>query len=163
MAKACFKWLFQNQAHALKICYAKFNIVHFFIIWQKWTEGKMKKKIYFLSVLSTVNTVFLMQYICKEKKKQSQLLFSILNNYNIYKLFRITNTQTHTHTHRHTQVHIFFLISGFILSAGRGNESFQSPWSEKGNPFSFLTPTFLEPWPVFFLPFPHAELIARLV
>lgn len=111
MAKACFKWLFQNQAHALKIRYAKFNIVHFFIIWQKWTEGKMKKKIYFLSVLSTVNTVFLMQYICKEKKKkQLQLLFSILNNYNIYKLFRITNTQTHTLTDTRKYIYSFLSL-----------------------------------------------------
>lgn len=115
VAKACFKWLFQNQAHALKICYAKFNIVHFFIIWQKWTEGKMKKKIYFLSVLSTVNTVFLMQYICKEKKKkQSQLLFSILNNYNIYKLFRITNTQTHTHSQTHASTYILSYLWFYI-------------------------------------------------
>lgn len=90
----------------------------------------MKKKFYFLSVLSTVNTVILMQYICKERKKQSQLLFSILNNYSIYKLFRITNTQTHTHSQTHASTYILSDL-GFILSAGGGNESCQSPWSER--------------------------------
>lgn len=75
------------------------------------------------------------------KKKQSQLLVSILNNYSIYKLFRITNTQTHAHTRSQTHRSTYLW---FILNAGRGNEYFQSPWSEKGNPFSFLPPTFLE-------------------
>lgn len=34
-----------------------------------------EKQIYFLSVLSIVNTVFLMQYICKEKKTILAFIF----------------------------------------------------------------------------------------
>lgn len=118
-----------------------------------------ENKIYFLSVISTANTVFLMQYICKEKK-QSQLLYSILNNYNIYKLFRITNTQTHTPGDTRRYIYSFSGLHWMLVEAMK---TFQSPWSEKGNPFSFLTPTLLGPFVIFFLPFPHAELIARLV
>lgn len=91
----------------------------------------MKKKFYFLSVLSTVNTVLLMQCICKEKK-QSQLLFSILNNYSIYKLFRITNTQTHTLT---DTLKYRYPYLWFIPNAGRGNESSQSRDQERETHF----------------------------
>lgn len=54
----------------------------------------------------------------QRKKKQSQLLFSILNNYSIYKLEN--NKHSDTHTHRHTRVHT--PLSLFILNAGRGSE-----------------------------------------
>lgn len=99
-----------------------------------------EKKIYFLSVLSTVNTVSLMQYICKEKTisafsfhfKQLQYLQAVQNN-------KHSDTRTHTRSQTHRSTYLWF-----ILNAGRGNEYFQSPWSEKGNPFSFLPPTFLE-------------------
>lgn len=59
-----------------------------------------------------------------QRKKQSQLLFSILNNYNIYKLFRITNTQTHTHSRTHASTYI--LTSGLYWMLVKAMNAFRA-------------------------------------
>lgn len=103
------KW-FQNQVHVLK--YAMQSLIWYtwiFLNLTKMDRRQNEKKIYFLSVfIHRQYCIFDAIYL--QRKKQSQLLFSILNNYNIYKLFRITNIQTHTHTHGPTRVHIFLSL-----------------------------------------------------
>ena len=77
------------------------------------------------------------------KKKQSQLLVSILNIYSIYKLFRITNTQTRTHTHTLTDTREYiYSYLWFILNAGRGKWILSEPMIRKGKPI-LLPPTYL--------------------
>jgi hypothetical protein len=56
------------------------------------------KNIYFLCFIHGQYSIFDAIYL---PKKIPQLLFSILNNYNIYKLSRV---HSDTHTHRHAQV-----------------------------------------------------------
>lgn len=61
--------IFQKHVHVFK--YAMKSLIWYILIFLNLTKmdrRQNEKKIYFLSVLSTVNTVFLMQYICKKKK-----------------------------------------------------------------------------------------------
>lgn len=122
-AKACLK-LFQNQVWT---CHTELNIVYsnFSQFDKKWTESKMKK-IYFLSVLSTVNTVFLMQYICQKNSafifhfKQLQYLQAVQNN-------------TQTHTHSQTHISTYVLISGLYWMLVKAM-NFPEPMIRKGKP-----------------------------
>lgn len=58
-----------------------------------------EKRFFISQCFSTVNTVLLLQHVAKKLSA-----FSILNSYNIYRLFPITHADTYTLTD--TQVHI---------------------------------------------------------
>lgn len=67
--------------------------------------------------------IFFLINICQ---KTSQLLFSILNNYSIYKLFTITLTRTLIDTRMDTYPYLWC-----ILNAGKGND-LSEPTRRKG-------------------------------
>lgn len=111
----------------------------------------MKKNL-FPVFLSMVNTVF---FLINIFQKISQLLFSILNNYSIYKLFTVIHTLMDTR--KDTYPYLWC-----ILNAGKDNDLSEST-IRKGKPLSFHRPTHPQPFLTPLLPFPHAELAARLV
>lgn len=122
--------------YILRLSHEVLNMMYF-SFWHKWTEGKKWKQNLFLQCY--IHCQYCTFWCNIFAKKQSRLLFSILNNYNIYKLFRITNTQN-TYSQRHAWVHVFFLW--FILNAGKGDENFSEPMIRKGKPI-FLPHTYL--------------------
>lgn len=103
----------------------------------------MEKK-FISSVFYPLSILYFWCNIFAKKKIQSQLLFSILNNCNIYKLFRITNTHTHTLTHTHTWVHF---SSRVMLDAGRGNEPSEPAIRQNRPCLPRVTPSCLPPLP----------------
>lgn len=113
--------IFQKHVHVFK--YAMQSLIWYILIFLNLTKRDRrqneKKNLFPQCFVHCQYCIFDAIYL----EKKSQLLFSILNNYNIYKLFRITNSQTHTHTHRHTQVHIFLSLV------------YTECWLEAMNPF----------------------------
>lgn len=103
-------------------CGALVDVLQFFLIWQKWTEGKMKKNLFPQCFIHCQYCTFDAIYL--QRKKQSQLLFSIFDNYSIYKLFRVTNIQTHTHSQTHTSTCI--LISGLYWMLVKAMNTFRA-------------------------------------
>lgn len=102
------------------LCRALYDVLYFFLtkMDRRQNEKKFISSVFYpLSILYFWCDIF-------AKKKQSQLLFSILNNYNIYKLFRITNTQTHTHSQTHASTYI--LISGLYWMLVKAMNTFRA-------------------------------------
>lgn len=101
------------------------------LIWYTWIflnltkmDRRQNEKKFISTVFYPLSILYFWCNIFAKKKKQSQLLFSILNNYNIYKLFRITNTQTHTHSQTHASTCI--LISGLYWMLVKAMNAFRA-------------------------------------